>query len=135
MKKGEKDEAETRLNKPLDKYLRTTISSGSNNRPVLSQDIPITQKHNGFNFLMDEHTLRKIVRDEVSKWLSLSGNGSRTVYRKRKKNERVVYIPNEPTINQVLETLRTTPNEPLRITIKRVFAVAAKQLGVQEDSS
>lgn len=55
-------------------------------------------------------------------------SGKVTRYR---KNKRVVYIPRDPLVEKVLEKLRKSEDEPIKVTIRRVFAAAAKQVGIE----
>lgn len=47
-----------------------------------------------------------------------------------RKNKRVIYLPKKPIYEEVLRRLRRHEDEPLGITLKRVFEVAAKSLGI-----
>lgn len=47
-----------------------------------------------------------------------------------RKNKRVVYIPKKPLYEKVLERLKRHVDEPVSVTLKRVFEAAAKHLGV-----
>jgi len=71
------------------------------------------------------------LREEI-KYIRSAGKGedkvvARACYR---KNNRVVYIPKTPLFEKVLERLRQHIDEPLGVTVKRVFETAAKYLGI-----
>lgn len=68
------------------------------------------------------------LREEVD-GIKVKGASSKTGVRYR-KNKRVIYIPKKPLYDKVLDRLRQRTDEPMRVTIKKVFEVAAKLLGV-----
>jgi hypothetical protein len=49
-----------------------------------------------------------------------------------RKNRRVCYIPKKPLVEKVLDALRKNDTEPLKETILKVFAAAAKNLGLSD---
>ncbi len=51
-----------------------------------------------------------------------------------RKNERVYYIPRKPIFEKVLAELREHEDEPIKITMLKVFMEAAKALGVRGDA-
>jgi len=51
-----------------------------------------------------------------------------------RKNERVYYIPRKPIFEKVLAQLRDHDDEPIKITMLKVFREAAKALGVRGDA-
>ncbi|MEM3641759.1 MAG: hypothetical protein QXH37_07565 [Candidatus Bathyarchaeia archaeon] len=77
-----------------------------------------------FTRLREEFKLFKlVVADARRRNTSVAG----VQYR---KNKRVIYIPKQQLYDKVLDRLRQRADEPIRITIKKVFEVAAKFLGV-----
>jgi len=93
--------------------------------------------NHGSSNITDEDMISMIV-EEVCKRLGTRADRSKNrqilkaAYRYR-KNKRVVYIPKDPLINKVLEVLKSDPDEPLRVTIRKVFDVAALHLKIAKE--
>lgn len=66
------------------------------------------------------------LKKDVDSFKKMSGKGH---YR---KNKRVCYIPKKPLFEKVLTALRKNKDEPLKETIPKVFAAAAKNLGLSD---
>ena len=88
----------------------------------------------GCSNIINDDLISRIV-DEVCKRLK-ADKGDRQIQKgacRYRKNSRVVYIPKDPIIDQVIEVLKSNPYEPLRLTIRKVFQVAALYLKIMHE--
>lgn len=102
----------------------TKDSTGNKSKPMSANEAKIRELENEIESL--RHRM-----DAINAKLSENKNG-----RKREKNKHVVYIRDE--IYPTYKKFRDSPNEPLKVTIKKIFAAAEKYLeltGVQNNMS
>jgi len=106
----------------------------------ISQEAPATQKKATRTTEKDE--IRELraelakIRDEIIR-IREAYNECRAIKKKGvhyRKNVRVCYIPRKTLYDRVLEKLRESRDEPIKVTIKKVFIAAAKHLGVDGET-
>jgi len=139
MGKRRKTSCTRELTVRLDTYVEEARHSMRPSNQI-SQEAPATQKKATRTTEKDE--IRELraelakIRDEIIR-IREAYNECRAIKKKGvhyRKNVRVCYIPRKTLYDRVLEKLRESRDEPIKVTIKKVFIAAAKHLGVDGET-